>query len=322
MLMKHIRVHEYGDPQVMRLEETAMPTPGPQEVRVRIEAAGLNYIDTYQRSGQYKVPLPFTPGMEAAGVVDAIGAEVTLFQVGDAVAYGFTAGAYAEYALVPADKLVPIPDGVSSEVAAAVMLQGMTAHYLSHATYPIQAGDTVVIHAAAGATGQLLVQMAKLRGARIIATASTPERTEIARQLGADAVCVYADVVQVARAFTQGEGVHCVYDSVGVDTFMQSLDCLRPRGMMVLYGQASGAVPPLDLQVLNAKGSLFVTRPSLGHYLRTREELLSRAGDCFTWIRQSKLQVTLDRRFPLAEAPAAHHALTSRATQGKVLLIP
>jgi NADPH2:quinone reductase len=320
--MKHIRVHAYGDPQVMRLEDTAIPTPGPLDVRVRIEAAGLNYIDTYQRSGQYKVPLPFTPGMEAAGVVDAVGAAVTLFQVGDRVAYAFVPGAYAEYALVPAEKLVPIPEGVSSDVAAALMLQGMTAHYLSHSTYPIQPGDTVVIHAAAGATGQLLVQMAKLRGARIIATASTAERAEIAKRLGADAVCIYADVVKVVKDFTQGEGVQVVYDSVGADTFMSSLDCLRPRGMMVLYGQASGAVPALDLQVLNAKGSLFVTRPSLGHYLRTREELLSRALDCFTWVTTEKLQVTLDRRFPLDEAPAAHLALTSRATQGKVLLIP
>lgn len=320
--MKAIRIHETGEPEVMRVEDIPLPEPGPGQVRLRVAAAGLNFIDIYQRSGAYKLPLPFTPGQEAAGTVEALGPDVTDFAIGDRVAYAFVLGAYAEFAIVPAEKLVPVPASVDDQTAAAVMLQGMTAHYLTTDTFPIKPGDTVVVHAAAGGTGQLVVQMAKLRGARVLATASTPEKQALARGLGADEVFGYEDFVEGVKAATGGKGADAVYDSVGKDTFENSLLCLRPRGFMVLFGQASGAVPPVDLQLLNARGSLYVTRPSLGHYLQTREELLRRAGDCFTWLAEGALHVRVDRAFPLAEAPAAHRALAGRGALGKVLLLP
>ncbi|MBL8163582.1 MAG: quinone oxidoreductase [Anaerolineae bacterium] len=320
--MRAIRVHQHGEPEVMQLEDLTMPTPGPGQVRVRVEASGVNFIDIYQCSGQYKMNLPFTPGQEAAGVVDALGDGVSSFSVGDRVASAFTLGMYASHALIAAEKLVPIPAGVDSQTAAAAMLQGMTAHYLTIDTFPLREGHTALIHAAAGGTGLLLVQMAKLRGARVIATASSQQKLSLAREMGADETVFYDDFPAQVKALTGGRGVDVVYDSVGKDTFERSLECLRPRGYLVLFGQSSGPVAPLDPQVLNAKGSLFLTRPSLGHHLQTREELLLRAGDVFGWIAAGALKVRIDRVYPLAQAADAHRALASRETSGKVLLLP
>jgi len=322
--MKQIVVREYGDPDVMQLEDGPLPEPGAGQVRVKVAAAGLNMIDTYKRSGAYKPPLPFTPGEEAAGTVDAIGAGVTLVKPGDRVAYGFTQGAYAEYALVPEGQLVPVPDGLDLKFAAALMLQGMTAHYLTHDTFPLQPGQTCLIHAAAGGTGQLVVQIAKLRGARVIGTASTEEKVAIAYEAGADEVIRYTeqDFEAETKRLTGGKGVDVVYDSVGKDTFDKSLNVLRKRGYLVLFGQSSGAVAPLDPQILNAKGSLFLTRPSLGHYLQDRDELLRRAGDVLGWAASGQLKVRVDRALPLAEVAEAHRVIESRGTKGKILLIP
>jgi NADPH2:quinone reductase len=322
--MKAIVIHQPGDPDVMQLEDVSLPEPGVGQVRVRIAAIGLNYIDTYKRSGQYKGALPFTPGEEAAGTVDAVGDGVTMFKVGDRVAYAFVQGAYAEYTLVPADKLLHVPDGLSLEVAAATLLQGMTAHYLSHDTFPLHSGHSALVHAAAGGTGQLLVQMAKQRGAFVIGTAGSAEKAALARALGADECIIYSeqDFEVETKRIMNGRGVDVVYDSVGKDTFEKGLNVLRPRGMMVLYGQASGAVGAIEPQILNAKGSLYLTRPSLGHYLLDRAELEQRAGDVFVWAAAGGLKVRIDRSFPLAQATDAHRALTSRATSGKVLLIP
>ncbi len=320
--MKAVRVHQQGEPEVMQVDDLPIPEPGAGQARIKIAASGVNFIDIYQRSGGYKVPMPFTLGQEAAGIIDAIGDSVTDFKVGDRVAYAFVLGAYAEYAIVSLEKLVPIPDGVDARQAAASVLQGMTAHYLVSDTFPIQPGQTVLVHAAAGATGQLLVQLAKLRGARVIATASTEAKLKLAQKAGADEAFLYDGFEAGVKEITGGKGVDAVYDSVGKDTFDRSLNCLRPRGYMVLFGQSSGAVPPLEPQILNAKGSLFLTRPSLGHYLLTREELLGRAGDVFGWIKEGKLKVRIDSEFPLTGAAEAHHALNSRSTTGKVLLIP
>jgi NADPH2:quinone reductase len=322
--MKAIRVHEYGNPDVLRYEEVATPAPGAGEVLVEIEAAGLNFVDVYHRAGQYAAETPFTPGMEAAGRVVRMGPGVEGLAPGDRVAYAMVRGSYAEYAVVPAARLVTVPDQIDIRDAAAVMLQGMTAHYLSHSTYPLSDADTALIHAAAGGVGTLLVQMAKMRGARVIGTASTPEKIELARRLGADEMIRYTeeDFVQAVDRLTRGAGVNVVYDSVGRSTFHGGLDCLRPRGMMVLFGQASGPVEPLDLQVLNSKGSLYVTRPSLSHYVAARDELLRRSADCFDWISAGKLEIRIDRTFPLAEAAEAHRYLEGRRTKGKVLLIP
>lgn len=320
--MRAIRIHQIGEPDVMQLEELNLPAPGPGQACVRIEASGVNFIDIYQRSGQYKVSLPFTPGQEAAGVIEALGEGVSGLKVGERVASAFTPGMYATHALVPAEKLVPIPAGVDSQTAAAALLQGMTAHYLSADTFPLREGHTALIHAAAGGTGLLLVQMAKLRGARVIATASSEQKLSLAREVGADETVFYDDFPAQVRALTGGRGVDVVYDSVGRDTFERSLECLRPRGYLVLFGQSSGAVAPFDPQTLNAKGSLFLTRPSLGHYLQTREELLLRAGAVFGWIATGALKVRIDRAYPLAQAADAHRALASRATSGKVLLLP
>ena len=323
--MHAIRIHETGGAEVLRYEAVPLPDPGPGQARVRIAAAGVNFIDIYVRSGQYPAHLPLTLGQEAAGVVDAVGPEVGEVRVGDRVAYApQPGGAYAEAAVVPAARLVPVPEGVELPVAAATMLQGMTAHYLSHSTYPIQAGDTVLIHAAAGGVGGLLVQLAKRRGARVIGTVSSEEKAREARAAGADAVILYTqtDFAAETRRLTGGEGVHAVYDSVGKDTFAGSLDSLRVRGMLVLYGQSSGAVAPLDPQVLNAKGSLFLTRPTLAHYAAERGEFLQRAGDLFGWIAAGELQVRIAATFPLAEAAQAQTYLASRQAKGKVLLIP
>ena len=322
--MKAIRIHEPGDSSVLKLEGITTPSPGPGQVLIRMAAAGVNFIDIYQRSGQYKGALPFTPGMEGAGLIQAVGEGVTALEPGDPVAFGFTQGSYAEYAIVPADKLVVVPEGVSLTVAAAAMLQGMTAHYLTHSTFPLGPEHTALIHAAAGGTGALVVQMAKWRGARVIATAGSPEKAAIAEAAGADEVILYREVDFAAevKRLTGGRGVDVVYDSVGRDTFDAGLTILRPRGMMVLFGQSSGPVPPLDPQTLNARGSLFLTRPSLGFYLATPDELRLRAAAVFAGIRDGWLTIRIDRELPLAEAAAAHDALAGRATQGKVVLIP
>lgn len=324
MSMLAIRVHEYGGPEVLRAEQIPVPEPGAGQALVRLEAIGLNFIDVYHRMGAYPSDLPITLGREGAGVVEAVGADVAEVQAGDRVAFAMVPDTYAGYAVVEAAKLVPVPDGVSSEQAAGVMLQGMTAHYLTHSTYPLQEGESCLVHAAAGGVGHLLVQVAKLRGATVIGTASTPEKVELARAAGADEVIRYTavDFREETQRLTGGRGVDVVYDSVGKDTFMQSLRCLRPRGYLVLYGQSSGAVEPLDPQILNRYGSLFLTRPSLGHYMLTREELLERAGDLFDWLASGRLAVRIDRSFPLAEAAEAHRYLEGRQTKGKVLLLP
>lgn len=321
--MKAIRIHAYGGPEALRYEQAPLPEPGPGEARLKIEAAGVNYIDVYQRTGRYPGQLPVTPGREGAGRVDALGPDVSELKPGDRVAYAMQQGAYAEYAVVPAWKLVPVPEGVDTRLAAAVMLQGMTAHYLSHSTYPLQPGDTALVHAAAGGVGLLLVQMAKRRGARVIGTVSTEEKAALAREFGADEVILYTqtDFETETRRLTGG-GVNVVYDAVGMTTFDRSLNCLKPRGYLVLYGESSGPVSPLDPQVLNARGSLFLTRPSLGHYMADRAELLSRAGDLFEWMAAGQLRVRIDQTFPLAGAAEAHRYLEGRKTQGKLLLIP
>lgn len=322
--MRAIRMHEYGSPEVLRYEEVALPEPGVGEARVKLEAVGVNYIDIYQRRGQYPDPLPVIPGREAAGVVDAVGPGVSDLRPGVRVVYAMHVGAYAEYAVVPVRRLVPIPDALEAPVAAAVMLQGLTAHYLTHSTYPLQPGDRALIHAAAGGVGLLLIQMAKQRGAWVIGTVSTEQKADLARQAGADEVILYtqADFETETKRLTNGHGVHVVYDSVGQTTFDKSLNCLRPRGYLVLYGQSSGPVPSLDPQVLSAKGSLYLTRPSLTHYTLDRAELLKRASDLFDWIMAGTLTVRIDTTFPLAEASLAHRYLEERKTKGKVLLIP
>jgi NADPH2:quinone reductase len=322
--MQAIRVNATGGPDALQLEDVPIPEPGSGQVRIRVEAAGVNFIEVYQRKGQYKLPLPFTPGAEAAGIVDARGPGVTDMQVGARVASVNVHGSYAQYALVQADRVVLVPEGVSVEVAAAVMLQGMTAHYLTHSTFALQAGQTALVHAAAGGVGQLLVQIAKKLGARVIGTAGSPEKARIARDLGADEVILYneTDFEAETRRLTDGKGVDVVYDSVGRTTFDKSLNVLKPRGLMALFGQSSGPVEPFNPQTLNAKGSLFLTRPTLGHYIASREELLWRAQDLFGWMAAGELRVRVDKTFPLAEAAAAHQYLEDRKTQGKVLLLP
>ncbi len=322
--MKAIRIHDNGGAEILQYEEIAQPQPGKGEACVKIQASGINFIDVYQRVGLYKVPMPFTLGQEAAGVVDAIGEGVTEVKVGDRVAYTSVLGAYAEYAVVPTWRLANVPNKVTAEQAAAVMLQGMTAHYLAFSTYPIQQGDTVLIHAAAGGLGLLLVQIAKLRGARVIGTTSTEEKARMARQAGADEIILYTqqDFEAEVKRLTDGKGVPVVYDSVGKDTFDKSLNCLRRRGYMVLCGQSSGPVPLFDPQILNAKGSLFLTRPTLAHYTATRDEILQRANDLFGWMAAGKLNVRIDKIFPLAQAADAQRYLESRRVIGKLILIP
>lgn len=322
--MRAICMHEYGGPEVLCYEEVALPEPGAGEVRVKIGAVGVNYIDIYQRKGQYPDTLPVIPGREAAGVVDAVGPGVSDLMPGARVVYAMHVGSYAEYAVVPARRLVPIPDAIDVRLAAAAMLQGLTAHYLTCSTYPLQPGDRALIHAAAGGVGLLLVQMAKRRGAWVIGTVSTEQKADLARQAGADEVILYTqiDFETEIKRLTNGQGVQVVYDSVGQSTFDKSLNCLRPRGYLVLYGQSSGPVPPLNPQVLSAKGSLYLTRPNLMHYTLDRAELLKRASDLFDWISTGTLTVRIDTTLPLAEAALAHRNLEARKTTGKVLLIP
>jgi NADPH2:quinone reductase len=322
--MKAVRIHTPGGPEAMKLDDVPQPTPKDGEAVVKVDAAGLNYIDVYFRTGLYKAALPLTIGMEAGGTVAAVGASVTDVKVGDKVAYTGVPGAYAEYAVVPANRLVVLPSGLSTKQGAAMMLQGMTAHYLACSTYPLRSGDTCLVHAAAGGVGLLLCQIAKLRGARVIGTVSTEDKAKLARDAGADDVILYTkqDFVAEVKRLTNGKGLNVVYDAVGKDTFDKGFDCLVPRGMMVLYGQSSGPVGPFDLQTLNAKGSLFVTRPSLNHHIITREELLQRAGELGGWIRDGKLKLRMEFEFPLKDAAEAHRALEGRRTTGKVLLIP
>lgn len=322
--MKAIRINQYGGSEVLRYEEVPRPEPGPGEARVKIEAAGVNYIDIYHRTGLYKGALPLTLGMEGAGVVDAIGQGVSDVRVGDRVAYAMSQGSYAEYSVVPAWKLVSLRAQVDARTAAAVMLQGMTAHYLTHSTYLLKRGDTALVHAAAGGTGLLIVQMAKQRGARVIGTVSTEEKAKLAREAGVDDVIVYTqtDFEAAVKNITGAKGVDVVYDSVGQTTFEKSLNSLRPRGYLVSFGQSSGPVPPFDPAMLSAKGSLYLTRPNLAHYTATREELLERAGDIFRWIAAGQLKVRIQKEFPLAEAAEAHRLLAGRQTTGKLLLIP
>jgi len=322
--MKAIQVATVGGPEVLILVELPVPDPKPNEVLVQIKAAGVNFIDVYFREGRYPAPLPFVNGQEAAGLVVAVGAEVTRFRLGERVAYTGMLGSYAEYAVVPAERLVHIPEGIDFEQAAAAMLQGMTAHYLSHSTYPIKNGETVLVHAAAGGVGLLLVQMAKQLGARVIATAGSEAKAQLARAAGADEVIIYTDqdFETETRRLTDGQGVHVVYDGVGKDTFARDLKVLRPRGYLVLFGGASGAVPPFDLLELTKHGSLFVTRPSLQHYVATREELEQRSHEVFEMIGAGKLQLRIHKKYPLEDVRQAHYDLEGRKTTGKLLLIP
>jgi NADPH2:quinone reductase len=322
--MKAIRVHQYGGLEALKYEEVPMPETSEGEARVKIEAIGVNFLDLYQRMGRYQGTLPFTLGQEAAGTVDAVGSNVTDVKPGDRVAYASVPGSYAEFANVPAWRLVPIPEEVDAQYAIAVMVQGMTAHYLTHSTYKIKEGDTALVHAAAGGTGQLLVQVAKRCGARVIGTVSTEEKAVLASEAGADNVILYTqtDFEGEVKRLTNNVGVEVVYDSVGKDTFDKSLNCLKQRGYMVLYGASSGAVPPVDPQILNARGSLYLTRPYIGHYTADRAELMSRVNDLFSWIAAGELKVRIDKTFPLTDAAEAHRYLESRQSKGKVLLIP
>lgn len=322
--MKTVRVHQYGGLEALTYEDIPVPEPKEGEARVKIEAIGVNFIDVYHRIGRYQGTLPLTLGQEAAGVVEAVGPNVTDVKVGDRVVYASVQGSYAEYAIVPAWRLVPIPNDVDAQHATAMMIQGMTAHYLAISTYPLKQGDTALVHAAGGGTGQLLVQIAKMRGARVLGTVSTEEKAALAREAGADEVIIYTqtDFETEVKRLTNNAGVDVVYDSVGKDTFDKSLNCLRRRGYMVLYGASSGAVPPLDPQVLNAKGSLYLTRPFLAHYTADRAELLGRVNDLFQWIAAGKLKIRIDKTFPLSEAAEAHRYLEGRQSKGKILLLP
>jgi len=322
--MKAIQVKQPGGPEAMELVELPVPAPKANEAVVKVAASGVNFIDVYQREGRYKVPLPFVVGQEGAGVVTAVGSDVKSVKAGDRVAWSGPMGSYAEYTAVPADRLVPVPAGVTDQQAAAAMLQGMTAHYLSHDTFPLKGGETALVHAAAGGVGLLLVQMAHHIGARVIATVSTDEKAKLAREAGADEVILYtqSDFEAETKRLTGGNGVHVVYDSVGKTTFEKGLNVLRPRGMMVLFGGSSGAVPPFDLIALSTKGSLYVTRPTLGAYTATRDELVARASAVFGMMTSSKLKLRIEHTYPLADAQRAHRDLEGRKTTGKLLLIP
>jgi NADPH:quinone reductase len=322
--MKAVRVHKYGGPEVLTLEEMPVPEPKAGEARVKIEAIGVNYIDVYQRTGLYPLQTPFTLGTEGAGIVDAVGPNVTEVKKGERVGYAMIPGSYAEYAIVPAARLVPIPPNIDARSAAALMLQGMTAHYLTHSTYPLKKGETALLHAAAGGVGLLLIQILKQLGATVIGTVSTEAKAKLAKEMGADHLILYTqnDFLAEVKKLTDGHGVNVVYDSVGQTTFDKSLDCLRPRGYLVLFGQSSGPVPPFDPGKLAAKGSLFLTRPSLAHYTLDRAELLQRANDLFTWTASGKLKLRMEKTFRMAEAAEAHRQLEGRKTTGKVILLP
>jgi NADPH:quinone reductase len=322
--MKAIQIIETGGPEVLRLVDLPIPQPGPGQVLMRVEAIGVNFIEIYFRKGVYKAALPFTPGSEAAGTVEELGPGVTGFAAGDLVASVGVLGSYAEYALVPVAQLVKVPDGLTPEQAAAAMLQGMTAHYLSHSTYPLKAGDTALVHAGAGGVGLLLTQMAVRLGARVITTVSTPAKAELSREAGASDVILYTeqDFETEVKRLTGGKGVDVVYDSVGKTTFDSSLNCLRPRGLLALFGASSGPVPPFDLIQLSGKGSLFITRPTLWHYIATRQELELRAGDVLGWAVKGELKLRTEQMYTLAEAAQAQADLADRKTAGKILLEP
>ena len=322
--MKAIRVHENGGAEALRLETIPDPVPGPGQVLVRLEAIGVNFIEIYQRRGLYKVAMPFVPGEEGAGKVEAVGPGVEDVRVGDRVASVNFRGSYAELAIADANKVVPIPDGLGAREAAAVMLQGMTAQYLATSVYALQPGDRCLVHAAAGGVGLLLCQIAKRRNAIVFGTVSTAEKARLAHDAGADEVIDYTkqDFVAEVQRLTGGAKLQVVYDSVGATTYLGSIDCLAPRGMLALFGQSSGVVPPIDPLLLSRKGSLFMTRPTLGHYIATREELVWRAGDVLGWVSEGSLSVRIDREVPLVEAADAHRALEERRTTGKVLLVP
>jgi NADPH2:quinone reductase len=320
--MQAIRVHEHGGPDALKFETVDPPTPGAGEALVRMESIGVNFIDCYFRKGQYKTPLPFTPGSEGAGTVVAVGDDVSDVAAGDRVASQSFVGAYAELARARADRLVVLPDGVSAREGAAAMLQGMTAHYLAASTHPLQPGDCCLVHAAAGGVGLLLCQIARRHGAFVIGTVSTEAKAALAREAGANETILYTkqDFVAEVKRITGGAGVQVVYDSVGATTFLKGLDCLAPRGLMALFGQSSGPVQAIDPQILNQKGSLFLTRPTLGNYVATPAELRWRAGEVLGWIRDGSLRLRIDRDLPLANAAEAHRALEARETTGKVLL--
>lgn len=335
--MRAVRITKTGGPEQLTVDEVDTPEPGPDEIRVRVEAAGVNFIDTYQRSGGYPVELPATLGLEGAGTVDAVGDEVDELAEGDRVAWAMTRGSYAEYAVVPAAAAVVVPAEIELQTAAAVLLQGLTAHYLAHSTYLLGSDDTALVHAAAGGVGQLLVQVAKKRGATVIGTTSTDEKAELARQAGADEVIRYTATTgqpaggEATReggdfadevAARVGVGIDVVYDSVGAATFERSMDCLRPRGLMVLFGQSSGPVGPLDPQVLNQKGSLYLTRPNLSHYAAHPAELAWRAADVFSWVATGEVTVRIDGTWPFEQAAEAHRFLEERHSKGKLLLTP
>jgi NADPH2:quinone reductase len=322
--MKAIQVSKTGGPEVLEYADIPTPKPKANEVLVKISAAGINFIDVYFREGRYPTALPFVSGQEASGVVNEVGSEVKSFKPGDRAAYTGIMGADAEFAAVPADRLVHIPAGITDQQAAAAMLQGMTAHYLLHDTYPLKKGETALIHAAAGGVGLLLVQMAKNIGARVIATAGTEEKTRLAREAGADEVIFYSqqDFEAETKRLTDGKGVHVIYDGVGKTTFDKDLNVLRPRGYLVLFGGASGAVPPFDLAKLSQKGSLFITRPTLGHYIATHDELQQRATAVLNMISTGKVKLRIEHVYPLRDAQQAHRDLEARKTTGKLLLIP
>jgi NADPH2:quinone reductase len=320
--MRAMRIQATGGAEALRAEQLPVPEPQAGEALVRVEYAGVNFIDVYKRTGLYKVPLPATLGEEGAGVVERVGSGVTAVRVGDRVAWASVIGAYADFAIVKAERLVPVPPDVETRIAAAVMLQGMTAHYLACSTYPLREGDRCIVHAAAGGVGLLLVQIAKRRGAFVIGTAGSDEKAQLARAAGADEVIVYTrqDFPTEVRRITGERGVQVIYDSVGQTTFLPGLDLLAPRGMMVAFGQSSGAVAPIDPLLLSQKGSLFLTRPTLAHYVTTREELLGRARELFEWIASGALDVRIGAEFPLERVADAHRALEGRTTTGKVLL--
>jgi len=322
--MNAIRIHQTGGPEVLKYEEAPMPTPSANEALIKIAAIGVNFIDVYYRQGLYKTTLPFTLGNEAAGVVESVGAQVTEVRAGDRVAFTTTLGCYAEDVVVPASQLVPLPNGISFESGAAAMLQGMTAHYLSHSTFPLKLGQTCLVHAAAGGVGLLLIQMAKRLDARVIGTVSTEEKSQLAQEAGAGEVILYTqqDFEAEVKRLTNNRGVEVAYDSVGKTTYEKSMSCLAPRGCLVLFGQSSGAVPPIDPLLLSAKGSLFLTRCTLAHYTATRKDLLWRAGEVLNWVASGELKLRIHKTFALHEAAEAHKFLESRQTTGKLLLKP
>jgi NADPH2:quinone reductase len=322
--MNAIQIQSTGGPEVLKLVELPIPVPGPGQVLIRIEAIGVNFIEIYFRKGQYKATMPLVPGSEAAGTVEDLGSGVTGFKPGDSVASCGVLGSYAEYALVPASQLVKVPDGLSPEQAASAMLQGMTAHYLAKSTYPLKAGETALVHAGAGGVGLLLTQIASKIGVRVITTVSTKEKAELSREAGASDVILYTeqDFVAEVKRLTNGKCVDVVYDSVGKTTFEDSLNCLRPRGLMALFGGSSGAVPPFDLIQLSSKGSLFLTRPTLWHYVATRQELEWRAGEVLGWVKSGELKLRMEHVYSMSDAGSAQDAMESRKTTGKILLEP